>query len=237
MKIVSSAVCETGQKRNINQDSIYSYHSENWGMFAVADGMGGHEKGEYASNEVTHALQMWVQEHPHLEEVDTPDIVRMLKQILDEVNNKIREVTSVGKICGCTIVRMVLVRRECILITAGDSRCYEIQQENRCVQLVQLSVDDVVGGEGSQKNHLTNALGVKIPFTCRRRVLPFKGIHLFLICSDGIYKYCRKEQINRIVGNMTEITVDKTLAELQKCVEANGAGDNYSAILVWAEND
>ena len=236
MRIVSSALCETGKKRKINQDAIYSVYSDRWGFFAVADGMGGHERGEYASGQVIQALRRWMEQFPRLEEIDTPEIVRRLKGVLAEANDRIKAETSAGMLCGCTVVVLVLVRKECILITAGDSRCYELRGEVPGETPSQLTVDDVVGGDGPHRNRLTNAVGIKSPLICRRRVLPFEGVHRFLICTDGVYKYCTAPQLASVLKKTGENTVDDSLLELQSCVEANGAGDNYSAFLIWAKS-
>lgn len=236
MKIVSSSLCEVGKVRKVNQDAIFSQCTDSWGIFVVADGMGGYEEGERASTEAVNAVRLWVEQMQNLDELETQDIVGQLKCVLSKCNDKIKTETPEGMRCGCTVVVMVLVREECILLTLGDSRCYELQGKLFSRQLVQLTVDDVVGGNGPQRNRLTNALGVRMPMTCMSRVLPFRGRHTYLICSDGIYKYCETEHIAAALKKARWHDTDETLAELQKQVEAGGAGDNYSVFLIRAQS-
>lgn len=236
MRIVSSSLCEVGKVRKINQDAIFSHCTDRWGIFAVADGMGGYEEGERASREAVNAVRVWTDQVEDPEQLETQDIVRLLKQVLSDCNDKIKRETPEGMRCGCTVVIMVLVRKECILLTLGDSRCYELQGGLFGRKLVQLTVDDVVGGSGPQRNRLTNALGVRTPMSCMSRVLPFTGRHTYLICSDGIYKYCDAEQITMALKKARRNDPAEVLSELKEQVEAGGAGDNYSAFLIRAGN-
>lgn len=236
MKISSSFICETGKVRTINQDAVYSCITDHWGIFIVADGMGGHEEGERASGEVINALRVWVEQLSEVEHIATPELVRQLKKVLADCNDKIKRETAEGMLCGCTLVVMILIRHECIFLTAGDSRCYEIQGEPPSEILVQLTEDDTVGGNGPRKDHLTNAIGVKSPMICRSRILPFYGMHRYLICTDGVYKYCDGIKLLSIMKEITEDDTERLIYELQRYVEQNGARDNFSAFLIWAQS-
>lgn len=232
MKIVSSSICEVGRVRMINQDAVYSFCTDAWAVFAVADGMGGHKDGERASQEVVNTLSFWMKQKPQLEQMETKEIIRIMKGLLSESNNRIRSETKTGELCGCTVVLMVLVRQECILVTAGDSRCYELRNDLFHKTLIQLSEDDVIGGKGKQRERLTNALGIRDTMAFRSKVIPFKGKHTYLLCSDGVYKYCDEEKISSVLKKVHWQNTEECLRELQDYVEAGGARDNYSAIII-----
>lgn len=236
MKITGSSLCEKGKVREINQDAVFSFCTDQWGIFAVADGMGGYEEGERASREVVKALQKWTEQAHQVNQLKAQMIILQLKQALDVANEKIMSETPEGMKCGCTVVVMMLIRHECILITLGDSRCYELKGSFFNKQLVQLTVDEIVGGSGPQRNRLTNALGVWKPMACRVQIMPFHGICTYLMCTDGIYKYCNDSMILSIIKKTNWNNTCEILQELQQHVEKNGAGDNYSALLIRAQN-
>lgn len=236
MRIACSSICEVGRVRRINQDSIYSFCTDAWAVFAVADGMGGHKDGEIASRDVVNTLGRWVDQEPHLEQIDTKEIIQIMKNLLSESNSRIRGKTKDGELCGCTVVLMVLVRQECILITAGDSRCYELRKGFFQKTLVQLSEDDVIGGMGAQRERLTNALGIRDTMAFRSKVIPFTGRHTYLLCSDGIYKYCSEENLCAVLKMVHWQNTEACIMKLKDYVEAGGARDNYSAIIIRGQN-
>ncbi len=237
MKIVYSSICETGKVRKVNQDSVYAFKNEDWGVFVVADGMGGHQHGEIASNEVTDAIRFWVETGEDKSRLDMPELARQIKRILMECNESIIRKTAKGEICGCTVVVLILIRKECMLITLGDSRCYEAKRENGVTSLVQLTYDDVVGGNGPDRGKLTNALGVRMPMNCRVRVLPIDGLHTYLVCSDGIYKFCEEKQMLSIMTESNWRNTEEKIMKLGDLVEENGAKDNFSAHLIKVDTD
>lgn len=232
MRIVSSSLCEKGKARSVNQDAIFSSCTDKWGVFMVADGMGGYENGERASSEAVEAVRIWTEKVQELEQLETPELIRQLKEVLSASNDKIKNETPAGMKCGCTVVLMVLIRRECILLTLGDSRCYRLQRSRFHKELAQLTSDDVVGGNGPQKNRLTNALGVRIPMACRVQIIPSVGKHTYFICTDGVYKYCEEEELLSALKNTRWGNVSAVLQTLQGKIEERGSGDNYSAFLI-----
>ena len=236
MKITVSSFCEKGKVRSRNQDAIYYCFTDQWGIFALADGMGGHSEGERASRELVEGVRSFAASMPVLEFMQIPDILRMLKKILSGCNEKIRSKTEEGKLCGCTAIVMVLVPKACILVSIGDSRCYELKEDNGRILLGQMTVDDVVGGTGPQRNRLTNALGIKATLECRSKVIPLDSRNRFMICSDGVYKYCKGGEIEEALSVVQTGNLDLAAFRLKEAIARSGEKDNYSAILIQSDD-
>ena len=235
MEIMVSSMCEKGKIRKINQDAIYYNYSKDWGLFVLCDGMGGHSEGERASKEVIEAMRHFALQMPVLCYLDTADILRSLKNTLSSCNDRINQETPEGMLCGCTVIVMLLLHDICLLLSMGDSRCYEIKKDGSQPELIQLTIDDIVGGEGENKNRLTNALGVSQPFYCRCKAVPLSGIRRYMICSDGVYKFSTPGQLKKALDPFEKDGLEACIRRIRENIETNGSKDNYSAILIWVD--
>lgn len=234
------ALTDTGRVRNMNQDYIYS-SPEKVGslpnLFLVADGMGGHKAGDYASRYAVENLVVYLnrscQGGPVIQ---LKDGIRQVNEGLFEESRNREELRGMG----CTLVAAVVEDNTLYVANIGDSRLYLIQGGSiRQVTKDHSYVEEMVSmGQmrrgsadyNSHKNIITRALGIG------RNVEPdffeaeLKNGDYFLLCSDGLSNMVDDETICRIItggGSLKEKAV-------RLIDEANGRGgaDNIAVVLV-----
>ncbi|MGN0691124.1 MAG: PP2C family protein-serine/threonine phosphatase [Oscillospiraceae bacterium] len=235
MKIEFSKFTSAGLVRENNQDSVFAAADGEYGLFAVADGMGGHFHGEIASEEIVSALEKWWAEFiasPY----EYDKCYDELKQILYNVNDRIYdEYSKNGQICGSTVAILFIFRNRYMLINSGDTRIYS----RSFFKIRQESVDHVYGREAVITGLVTKKEAEELPdgdrltaaVGCRERLALYiasapLGRKSFLICSDGVYKYCGRFDIDAAL-----FMKDPTEFICRKVTEG-GAGDNFSFVRI-----
>ena len=237
--ISSVLICDKGTVREINQDRAARFENGNCGLYLVADGMGGHYKGEMASQMVLDTMKAWwadfCADNPHLSIIQVSDVLRTL---LLQAHERIREATPEGQLCGTTAVVLFLNGREYSLLSVGDSRCYLLPKAGPILlSMKQLTKDDVVLPHeplsGKNAGKLLHAIGAgsNCKITIRTGRLPKAGA--FALCTDGIYKFCSRDQIaagigRSLFGKTMNSGINRIVTEALK----NKTNDNYSLIIV-----
>lgn len=234
------ALTDTGRVRNMNQDYIYS-SPEKVGslpnLFLVADGMGGHKAGDYASRFAVENLVVYLNRM----EQGTP--VAGLESGIRDVNGALFEESLSREELqgmGCTLVAAVAEGNTLYVANIGDSRLYLIRQEEiRQITRDHSYVEEMValgqmnrGSEdyNSHKNIITRAMGIGKEVEPEFFEEEIKEGDYFLLCSDGLSNMVQDEAICRIV------TGQGSLKEKAKALidEANrqGGADNIAVVLV-----
>lgn len=249
----STAISETGACRKTNQDAVLALQEGDAGLFAVADGMGGHFRGELASQAAIASLEKWwasirgcIGTMPFL------DMVAKLEKKIKKINEDIRMMYEETGHCGGTTLCLLFVRGNAYAVmNIGDSRLYKCRKK-RCIQMTE---DDVwenqaefrkarqvrnwfseKKGEASYNGMLVQALGaqpgLKLPV--------LTGIidkrTCFLLCSDGIYKYTENRWLlSQLCKIRKRSGLERAADRIRSEVYQHGAGDNLSLILILAE--
>lgn len=224
-----------GLVRQLNQDSVFAVSQNEYGLFAVADGMGGHFGGEIASSRLVNMLKIWWS--GFISEIYEFDkCYNDLRQIMYDANESIfNEFSDIGKICGTTVGLLFIFRDKYILINSGDTRIYA----KHGFKAIQLSKDHIYGKEAvisgnmtkeevnisPNKNKLTAAIGSKRELKMYIASAPINSL-CFFICSDGVYKFCNYFNI------VLAMQIKDPQQYITKIIEKNGAGDNYSFIKI-----
>lgn len=229
--IESCCVCRTGKVRSVNQDRAGCFSLENWCLAFVADGMGGHYGGEQASEIVAQACSQWWE--AFLKAPQRPGFLQSVEQLrglLRWCHEEIKKAAPLNEVCGTTAVLLWISGAEYALFSVGDSRCYAVSRRFGLSQRpLQLTHDDVAS-EPHLAGKLLRALG---PGECvfsltTGRVRP--GV-VYALCSDGIYKACPG-----LLAGLRAVSPGKKLKEtaekITAQVDANGAPDNYSLVLI-----
>lgn len=254
MKIKQIAFTNSGLQREENEDSIYAYEKDNCSIFIVADGMGGCENGKNASDTIVRYVAKFIEldldkiitAKKQFDKVyDSQTFVSDLKKYLLDANKEIyTNYTANGHSSGSTLVMLAIYDDSYNIFWAGDSHIYQLIDND----LVALTVDDV--WENDEKRiegltvdqiktnpnygRLTNAFGTieNVNIHAMNGILK-KGMR-FLLCSDGVYKYCDKKALVKLVSG--EKIEEKELSEsIKNEVYKNGALDNLSFIYVEIE--
>jgi len=228
-----SATTHVGRVRKMNEDSILAVPQQN--IWVVADGMGGHEGGEFASQAVVDAVAMVPAG------LDAREKMQELRAAILRAHGVIRaEADRRGvSTIGATVVSLMLADGHFLCFWAGDSRLYRLRDGQ--VQVLttdhSLVAQFVLAGQMTwdeadahpQSNAITRAVGVGEDLELdkiRGEVMPGDR---FLLCSDGLNKYATVDMIRRILAREPIETVADTL--VQVALDGGGA-DNISVIVV-----
>ncbi|MCI9547418.1 MAG: Stp1/IreP family PP2C-type Ser/Thr phosphatase [Lachnospiraceae bacterium] len=230
---------DIGQRRQVNQDYVYASMDAVGNLpnlFVVADGMGGHNAGDYASSCAVHVLVNTIKEDVNY------NPVKIMRHGIEAANLKILEESATSaerKGMGTTAVVATVVGNYTYVANVGDSRLYVIHQGIRQVTRDHSLVQEMVRmGELKEeeainhpdKNIITRALGVAPSVDVDFFDFEIQPDTILLMCSDGLSNMVTNEEIARLLeqpGNLKE--KGKALIRL---ANANGGKDNISVVLI-----
>ena len=233
----SFGISDTGKVRKHNEDSMLE--RPEIGLWVVADGMGGHAAGDYASQMIVSTLKK-VHEGIELNRMlnDIEDrLIDVNKRLIDKANQSGKRTTI-----GSTVVIMVAYQKYCIYIWAGDSRLYrlrnnEIRQMTTDHSQVELYVEKgLISREEAavhpHGNMITRAVGATDELFLDMDIQEMQSKDRYMLCSDGLTKHITDFEIQDILGEGTNKETCKTLIDLTL---ERGAGDNVTVIVVDIE--
>ena len=224
-----------GLRRKINEDSIF-VDSER-GLFAVADGMGGHEAGEIASTMVVDALRCL----PATDDID--QLASQAVEVLGQVNSELIDLARSGErerrgTIGTTVVGLAIANGAFRCFWAGDSRAYrirdgEITRVTHDHSLVQNLVDagmlqpeDAEAHENA--NLITRAVGASETIEVELVSGDARTGDQFLLASDGLTRVVPDEEL---VAELRRESPAQAADNLIETVLARGAPDNVSLVI------
>lgn len=239
----AAAVCNRGLVREINQDAIYADHDGMVGIFVVADGMGGHSSGEVASSYMVKCIEnWWVELDKDKLSLRTFDVIEQLaKHIKDSSQSLHNDFLSKDIEGGTTLIVLIVFEETYAVLSVGDSHVYMAKDK----EMVQINEDDVwenlpenrnLSEEIKKNDHRYGKLTMAAVFDEPIEIKIEKGIlkknDIFMVCSDGGYKYCPSKSMNKYVAVKYEKrSAERILNDVTKEIMKNGAGDNYSVII------
>jgi PPM family protein phosphatase len=238
------AATDTGPVREQNEDAVLISEPDaellnaNGLLLAVADGMGGYQRGEVASRIAIETLQEIYYESPTAEN-EIPD---RLKKAFRTANERIFEDGSAEgqqNMMGTTLVAAVVKGNDLTLANVGDSRGYLVRA-NRTNQVTQdhsLVAEQVAAGamtaeearESQHRNIITRALGHRNRVDVdifEMRLLPDDRL---ILSSDGLHDYVSEEQLASIT---LARSADDAARELISLAIENQTSDNVSVLVV-----
>lgn len=233
MRFECAARTHVGLKRKINEDSILVETDR--GLWAVADGMGGHEAGEVASAMVIDALRGL----PSTNDLD--QFAASAGEVLSETNRELialAQSNGNGGTIGTTIVGLAISDGHFCCFWSGDSRGYRlrdgaISRVTRDHSLVQQLVDSGMLTEEEAELHenssvITRAVGVAEQFSIDVVGGDTRSGDQFLLASDGLTRVINDREIaTELERSSPEEAADSLL---QRVLE-RGAPDNVSLII------
>lgn len=231
---LSSAATHCGAVRNMNEDAFLNRNND--GLWVVADGMGGHEAGEVASEMITSSLGAVDVSQP------LSDVVDSIEDTLLEVHHKIRTYSRThceGRTMGSTVVSFFVRESVGICLWAGDSRLYRYRdsrleqvsddhsQVNEMLSRGMISQEEAMNHPAS--NVITRAVGASETLYVDVTLVELRVGDLYLLCSDGLYGALEESEIAEHLssGNVEAATHNLIERSLQA-----GARDNVTVIAV-----
>lgn len=237
----SFSVTDIGKKRKLNQDFVYVSDDPVGNLpnlFIVADGMGGHKAGDYASKytveTVIREIKSSLEENP----------VRILSKAIRVANDQIRRKAGEDENLygmGTTVVAASCLGRYLQVANVGDSRLYIINDEIRQITRDHSLVEEMVRMGGidrktarnhPDKNIITRAIGARDTVEIDFFHEELKPGDIVLMCSDGLTNMLEDEDIHRILREKTSI--QERAAKLVETANNNGGKDNIAVIIIDA---
>lgn len=230
ININSSALTDTGLVRNNNEDSYLNLPE--YQIWAVLDGMGGHEGGEIASAIAVYHLKKAAVSGQNLTTAIQNAHLAIIQAAIDGLGTKDM---------GSTIVVLKIQNKQYQISWVGDSRAYLYRSKLDCISkdhsYIQLMLDQGLISDNDIENHpykhaLIQALGgigttIKVD-TVRGTIQ--KG-DIFLLCSDGLSGEVPDSVIEQTVNNQTICLAEKSKHLVDKAL-STGGGDNISLVLI-----
>lgn len=234
MTFKSSATTHVGMVRKVNQDS-YAERTD-IGVWAVADGMGGHEAGEVASATITDSIKGLAPNE------NIADMVQAVEQCIMAANLQLTQQAASydsQRVPGSTIVVLIINGDQGAVVWAGDSRIYrrrdnEITQLTRDHSHVQDLVEQGVILESEAESHpmanvITRAVGISEPLELDSKWIDVRRDDQFLLCSDGLSRLVTNEELESMMANKDSEEVTQSLLHTAL---VRGARDNVTLICV-----
>ena len=227
------ASTDVGRVRPRNEDAFF-YNEEQW-LWVVADGMGGHSRGETASKTVIDDLRSFTQLESLTENVKDLETRFLLS------NNTCRTMFR-HETMGSTVVTFLAFDRSGVFLWVGDSRIYRLRQG----KLEQMTEDhnlvqekcrrgELTPEEAQQHpsaNILTRAIGVHQNLRVEMEYAAIERGDRYLLCSDGLYRDLQSSEIQELLGSDEK---QEALDNLMSLALDRGGKDNITAMIVQAD--
>ena len=238
MRIYSAT--DVGQKRKMNQDYVFASEGPVGNLpnlFVVADGMGGHNAGDYASS---HAVGIVVEE---IREDADFNPVKVIRHAIESANTEI--ITQAQKDeklrgMGTTMVAATIVGHYAYVANVGDSRLYvageQIQQITKDHSLLQemVRMGELNAEEARNhpdKNIITRALGAERTVDVDFFDLKLEPGNVVLMCSDGLSNMVEDDRIGEIISDTDRDLQERGQALISEA-NRNGGKDNIAIVLI-----
>ncbi len=253
MKYTSSGKTHPGMKRELNEDNYTIL--EDQGVYVVADGMGGHNAGEVASEIAVKTVEDFFLKSSRDEEMTWPykldpslslDANKLMVGI-KFANRRIYSSSSTNASyagMGTTVVSILTTDTDEIYVShVGDSRCYcfydgslrQVTDDhslvNEYIKAGQITKEQAANFP--HKNVIMRALGMKDNVLVDIQKIKVQPGEIYLLCSDGLSDMVKDPDIESIFAQ--ELSLDETSQALIDAANANGGKDNITVVLVKVE--
>jgi serine/threonine protein phosphatase PrpC len=228
----TGSASHTGRVRATNEDRFVA--RPDLGLWAVADGMGGHQAGELASSTLAEALNSIGKA------VSASDLLARVEDRVIRANTALRrEAAARGSLIGSTLAALLVYGQHYACLWSGDSRVYllrkgDFKQISRDHSAIQELVDSGAltleqARISPHRNVVTRAIGVspmpELEFV-QGRVFPHDR---FLICSDGLYGHVEDRELHR---HLEDEDPRRACDGLVSLTLDRGASDNVTVVVV-----
>jgi len=242
---------DVGLVRNNNQDAALSFYftsqssdsPPDFGLFVVADGMGGHHEGERASAITTRTIAQHIASNICLPIIanqgnsEQPPLAEVLVEAVHKANTEVIKQVPDG---GTTVTAIAIIGDLAYVAHVGDSRAYFITRQDiekitrdhslvqRLIELHQLTPQEAA--EHPQKNVLYRALGQSETLEVDTHTRRLPASSRLLICSDGLWSQVEESELFEIVMNTPD--PQQACDKLVALANTRGGVDNITAILL-----
>ena len=251
-QLMASCAQSNGIIRDHNEDALFCLttmitgngDATPFGIYIVADGMGGHVDGEIASEIAVRTMASHIVKDvfSNLIAPNPQPPNESLQEILTRGIHKAHEnVIEKARGVGTTLTAVTIFSKQMTIAHVGDSRVYEIGSNGqidpltrdhslvkRLVELGQLTPDEAV--TDPRRNVLYHALGQATPLEPEIISAPLPSSGFLLVCSDGLWGVVSENQINSIIRNNQSLPIACQI--MVDAANEAGGPDNITLILI-----
>jgi serine/threonine protein phosphatase PrpC len=227
----------TGRQRSVNEDAYLGL--DDVGLWLVADGMGGHARGDVASRLIVEAFEGLGRPH------SIDDLASEVRARLALANQRLRAAALEGgsdQLMGSTVVAFLAHKREWMCLWAGDSRAY-LLRDGRLLQITRdHSVAEELVRRGELRrdeaarhpsaNRITRAVGTRDELIVDQYRSFLRDGDAVLLCSDGLNKEVGDDEVATV---LEDYDCDEASRELVELTLERGARDNVTVAVIRFE--
>ncbi len=225
-------------KRPLNEDSFLCDHER--GVFAVADGVGGAEAGEVASQTAVDVLDEAFRHRLH----DGEDIEDLMELAIQRANASIHQMATEHPRFAMMATTVVALHLEGLTATfghVGDSRLYRLTPQGQLLRETEdhsIVEEEVRAGRMTpeqaanhpSKNVISRALGAESSVEVDMKTIEIDDGTCFLLCTDGITRHISDSELRDLL--VSGRPVDQICGEMKQRCYDRGAEDNLTAVIV-----
>ena len=241
-----------GQRRELNEDCLFTLTTcvagntgnPPFGLFIVADGMGGHQNGEVASNTAIRTVSNYVMKKFHnvLFSYPIEPLDESLQEILQgAVLEAQHAVMKEAPGSGTTVTAALVLGQQLTIAHVGDSRGYMLYNEHRMEAITRdhslvkrlEELGQITAAEAAvhpQRNVLYRAVGQGDNMDADVITTPFPIGGYLLLCSDGLWGLVSDDEMSQMIYSAP--TIQRACQDMVAAANAAGGPDNISVILV-----
>jgi len=237
-KVASVSDRGLNDKRPLNEDSFLCDHER--GIFAVADGVGGAEAGEVASQTAVDVLDEAFRHRLH----DGEDIEDLMELAIQRANSSIHQMAAEHPRFAMMATTVVALHLEALQATfghVGDSRLYRLTPQGKLLRETEdhsIVEEEVRAGRMTpeqaanhpSKNVISRALGAEPSVEVDMKTIEIEDGTLFLLCTDGITRHISDGELRDLL--VSGRPVDQICADMKQRCYDRGAEDNLTAVIV-----
>ncbi|WP_026476444.1 Stp1/IreP family PP2C-type Ser/Thr phosphatase [Alkaliphilus transvaalensis] len=238
------AITDIGKVREINEDNFCIFN-EGIELYLVADGMGGHNAGEVASQIAIDTIKEHIIRYisEEMDDLDDESVKGILFEAFNRANREILNRSKTDDQCegmGTTATLIIKLKERLYIAHIGDSRAYLIrnkeirqltQDHSLVAELVRRgSISEREAMKHPQKNVITRALGTDDYIKVDLLTSDIQPLDILVLCTDGLSNFVDKYEIEKLVLEVEDC--DDCCRELVSLANQRGGFDNITVIVV-----
>ncbi|GAB4429903.1 MAG: hypothetical protein Kow002_18460 [Anaerolineales bacterium] len=251
-QLVAGTGQSVGRQRELNEDSLLAItttlggHTGNtpFGLYIVADGMGGHQYGEVASNAAVRTVAGYIMRkfHAYLFDLQPSPPNEPLQEMMQiAVRDAQKTIQREAPNSGTTLTAALVVGHQVTIAHVGDSRAYHLYHDGRIEVITRdhslvkrLEELGHISGEEAEnyphRNVLYRALGQGEILEPDIFTISFPKTGYLMLCSDGLWGVVPDEKMYTIIKNAPDL--NRACQNLVEAANAAGGPDNISVVLI-----
>lgn len=240
---------DIGRKRVVNEDRVaFIEHPDHFKLAILADGMGGHNAGDVASEMAIEEMKTYFL-NTNASQLHSPEAKKQwMLEVIKKVNEKIYSHSLTHEGCqgmGTTLIAVLIEGNRCLIGHIGDSRVYYFTRENVTLVTRDHSYVNILVEYGEiseeeaanhpQKNFIIKSLGTESSIDPDFYELELEQVSYVLICSDGLSNKISTDEMAAILT--LPMSIEEKGKKLVKLANDSGGEDNISVILLSVNDE